>query len=136
VIAPPERAIARLAADDFDLRRAAVVPQPLETALTGNSSATVQLTADSPTRLAARVQAPGAQLLVFSRIYDPGWRVDLNGRAAPLLRVNTALMGVVVPQGEHTVELVYAPASFLWGLVISGIALLVWGAMVQITNGK
>ena len=75
--------------------------------------------------LTAEVNAAGRQLLVLSQIYYPGWQATIDGQPAELLSVNAVLQGVVVPPGSHVVKLVFRPASFRLGLIISVVAGLI-----------
>jgi hypothetical protein len=119
------QAIARLAADAFDLRTTAVVVTSLTAPLTDASAATVSVDQVSPTQLALTVDAGGQHLLVLSQIYDPGWQAEIDNVTVPLLRVNVVQQGVVVPAGRHTVELTYRPTSFWLGTLLSLIGLAV-----------
>lgn len=130
VIPDDGRAIARLGADEFDLRRTAILSRPLDIPLTAPAGSTVTLTALTPTRLRVSVEASGAHLLVFSQVYYPGWQARLDGRPVELLRVNVIQQGVVTPPGAHTVELEFYPASFRWGGIISVVGLVIWGALL------
>src|SRR5204862_318774 len=58
-------------------------------------------------RMEVETSGPGVVVLVDG--YDPGWRVSVDGRPAPLLRANVAFRGVAVPAGRHVVEQVYRP---------------------------
>jgi len=113
------QAIARLAAADFDLRTTAVVAKGVATPLTDISAATASLVYFSPSQIIVTVEAAGHHLLVLSQIYDPGWQVEIDNVAVPLLRVNVVQQGVVVPPGRHTVELTYRPHSFWLGSLLS-----------------
>lgn len=69
----------------------------------------------------------GKAILVFSQTYYPGWRVYVDGEEKKLFRVDHALSGVIVPQGEHDVALFYWPKSFVFGStlsIIGGIGLI------------
>jgi hypothetical protein len=124
VIAEDREAIARLGSDAFDLRQSAVVAKPLAEELSNKGRSTVTITELTPTFLKADVDSTGSQLLVFSQIFYPGWRVNIDGQPAELKRVNTILQGMVVLGGEHTVEVLFEPASFWWGSVISLLGIL------------
>lgn len=124
------QAIARLASDDFDLRRAAILPAALNVSLAVPVDSSVDIITFSPTRLTATVRASGNQLLVLSQIYDPGWQVAIDGQSADLWRVNVIQQGVVVPGGEHLVELTYWPASFRLGGILSILGGIIWLVMV------
>ncbi len=136
VIPEDDRAIARLAADDFDLRRGAVLADSLATPLGEVLTSTVTGLAFSPTRLTATVAAADRHLLVFSQIYYPGWQVQIDGRAAELRRVNVVQQGVVVPPGNHTVTLTFRPNSFRAGMIISVLGGVIWGIMIVVGRGR
>ena len=126
VAADPEAALARLAADEFDLRSKAIIPQPLHQPLEEEPArGMVQVQQMNPVHLTATVETNGDQLLVFSQIYYPGWQATVDGKPADLWPVNLVLSGVVVPSGQHTVELLFQPASFWWGGLVSALGLVV-----------
>lgn len=60
-------------------------------------------------RILLAATAPCAAVLVTSELAYPGWRASVDGRPAALGVVNGAFRGMVVPAGEHRVELRYAP---------------------------
>jgi MYXO-CTERM domain-containing protein len=70
------------------------------------------------------VDAERPALLVLTDVYFPGWKATVDGRDAPIERVDYLLRGVPVPAGAHTVELRYQPASWRVGWIISFVALL------------
>jgi hypothetical protein len=78
------------------------------------------------------VATPTGGLVVSSVAFTRGWRLALDGRAAPLLRVNGAFLGFLAPPGHHLAALDYQPAGWTWGLRLCGttlIALLLLGAL-------
>lgn len=55
--------------------------------------------------LPVRVAGPQPGVLVLSEIYyRPGWRVEIDGARATVLRANHVLRAVVVPPGDHQVS--------------------------------
>ncbi|MCB0154905.1 MAG: YfhO family protein [Anaerolineae bacterium] len=131
-VAGDEAALARLAADDFDLRHTAIVAEALPEPLAEASGATVTVTHLTPTHLQAEVQATGWQLLVFSQIDYPGWQATLDGQPVEIRRVNGILQGVLVPAGAHQLDLRFWPVSFWAGSLISGVGLLLWLGLIII----
>jgi hypothetical protein len=119
VIPENDQALLRLASDTFDLRQTAVVADPLAEDLSDAGASTITITELSPTYLKANVDASSSHLLVFSQIFYPGWQVKIDDRPAELMQVNAVLQGVVVPVGQHGVELSFEPNSFWWGSAIS-----------------
>ncbi len=95
-------------------------------------------------RLKVSVEESAGGLLIISENWMPGWRVEATvcdgdpgcaGAAAPLdglpllqpLRADLTLIGVPIPAGQVSFELVYDPASVRVGFWISLVALLIMG---------
>jgi hypothetical protein len=75
-------------------------------------------------RLAAYARGPA--MLVLTDTYYPGWRATVDGRSAPLERVDYLFRGVPLAAGRHTVEFRYEPTSWRVGLAVSAAALVLW----------
>jgi hypothetical protein len=91
----------------FDHRSTAVVPA--DGPALAASRAELRTVASAPDRVVARVTCDAACLLVLARPWTPGWRAWIDGERGELVRSNLAGLGVVVPPGEHDVELSYHP---------------------------
>ena len=63
--------------------------------------------------------------LVLNDAYYPGWKATINGQPADIFPAYYAFRGLILPPGQHTIEFRYRPASFTWGVWISGVSLLV-----------
>jgi hypothetical protein len=72
-----------------------------------------------PGRVVLKVEPASDALLVLSDLYYPGWRAEVDGRPAPILRANYLMRAVAVPAGRHTVGFLYEPASFKAGMAAS-----------------
>jgi len=124
VIPDEEDTLARLSAEDFDVRRAAVVAEPLDIPLGGTpDGSTAQVTSFGPNQITVEVETDAVGLLVLSEVYYPGWRASVDDMPARLIRANGLLRGIPVPEGQHTVQVWYAPPTARLGLVISALAL-------------
>jgi hypothetical protein len=129
-VAEDKAQLAKLAAEDFDPRAVAYVESPVN--LPGPCRGAANIVEENPTRVWVSVQMETPGLVVLADLWDPGWQARLNGQRVPILRTNHAVRGVVVPAGTGTLEFRYAPASFAWGLRLSGlaaVALLAWLGM-------
>jgi hypothetical protein len=121
--APPDlrTALAGMAGDRFDSRLHVLLddpPRPLlraARARRADPEAHVAIERYEEERLVLRTRGRLAGVVVVTDAYYPGWEAALDGDPVPLLRANTAFRGVVVPAGEHVVELRYRPASLRWG---------------------
>jgi hypothetical protein len=65
----------------------------------------------TPNRIQVEAEGPG--LLVLSEIYDPDWRVQVDGESAGMVRAERILRGVYLEDGHHEVIFTYRPAG-LW----------------------
>ncbi|MDM8520234.1 hypothetical protein QUF64_09310 [Anaerolineales bacterium HSG6] len=127
VISEAEQAIAHLADDTVMLRQQAVVAEPLLVKLDSTAPAgSVELVSQTPTMLRFKVVAHGQQLLVISQTDYPGWQAMLDAQSRPRYLVNAVQQGIIIPAGEHIVELVYWPWSFRLGMVMSALGLAIW----------
>ena len=78
-----------------------------------------------------RVHGPAH--VVSSEPAGPGWKLSINGRAAPLHKVEGAFLAFDAPPGESLIRLRYQPLSYRVSVVIALIAaleLIVWNTQV------
>ncbi len=71
------------------------------------------------------IKTPKKALLVIPDRFQPGWKAWINGEKSDVFKVNLASKGVVIPPGEHEVELKYFPSSFLYGAIISSVSICI-----------
>jgi len=85
-------------------------PKPVET---------VEVTYPTPQRaeLEASLESPG--LVILADVDYPGWELTIDGKPAPIYRVNRLMRGAAVPAGTHQLVYSYAPRSFRVGRVMS-----------------
>lgn len=73
---------------------------------------TIYETSYAPGHLTYAARNNRHRVAVFSEIYFPwGWNVTIDGKPAELARVNYLLRAMVVPPGEHTIEMKFDPQS-------------------------
>jgi hypothetical protein len=120
---------------DFDPRRTAlleVAPAELP-ALAGGELApdsAARVTLYEPNRLVIDTRAAQPAVLVLSEINYPGWEATVDGAAARIHATNYLLRGVVVPAGQHRVEMRYRAPAARNGAIISVVSLGVFGALL------
>ncbi|MFH0795050.1 MAG: YfhO family protein [bacterium] len=89
---------------------------------------TARLVARKNNEIVLGTQGAGG-LLVVSEIYDTGWRAQVDGVEAPVLRVDGALLGVGVGPGDHRVVMRYRPEGLVKGLVLTILGLVIVAIM-------
>ncbi len=127
-----------MARPDFDPATVAVVPEPAPTLgpapATPDSTPVVRY---APNTVVVTAVPSAPALLVLADNYYDGWSVIVDGKPAPIVRVNYTLRGVWLSAGSHTIEFVYRPLSFLIGGLISVMAMVIVaiGMIVQRDRG-
>ncbi|MBP1622845.1 MAG: hypothetical protein H6Q07_865 [Acidobacteria bacterium] len=127
VVLPAERIFQEACRSDYDLRRVALLEEPLETFLEGNAAdgpGQVKVQSYEPNRIGLETRSQGNSLLVLSEMYYPGWVAEVNGVRTRIHMVDGGLRGIVVPAGVSRVVLRYAPRSIAWGAALTLIAFL------------
>jgi hypothetical protein len=80
-----------------------------------------------PGHIVLDVPAGGERLLATSIVWSRGWSARAGGRAAPVLKVDGAFLGVRLPAGPSRLELRFLPPGLLAGCAacaLSGLTLL------------
>jgi hypothetical protein len=67
---------------------------------------------DQPNRSYSAVESDSASLLILNEWFTPAWKVRVNGKRQPTLRVNEWQTGVLLPAGKNLVEFEYRPTLF------------------------
>jgi hypothetical protein len=131
VVSNAEERLQKISSPKFNPRDVAFVETPVN--LPDNCNGRVEIANEISTRISisAQMQTPG--LVVLADLWDKGWSAYLNGQRAPILRVNHAIRGVVVPAGDSNLEFRYEPASFRLGLqwaAVAAFALAIWTGII------
>jgi hypothetical protein len=124
------RALAVMLSDEVDLASHVFLESPPRWLLRSaaarlrdpQASVTIERYEDESVVLRTNGARPG--VVVLTDAWFPGWLATVDGRPAPLLRANVAFRGVVVPAGEHVIEMHYRPASWRHGIWLALIATL------------
>lgn len=91
-----------------------------------DSTATIELTKNSPSHLVYEAATKSPQLAVFSETYyDKGWNAYIDGKKTNYLRVNYLLRAIVVPEGFSKIEFKFEPQVVKTGSTISLVAAIV-----------
>lgn len=75
--------------------------------------------------LALSIRAPRPGIVVVNETFLPGWCATLDGEDAPLFQVNYMFRGLLVPAGEHRIEMAYRPGKVLLALAVFALTILV-----------
>lgn len=64
----------------------------------------------NPNKIKGTIQLNRTKMLFLSIPYDQGWSAKVNGINTPLKLTNIGFMGIILPPGNHEIELTYTPA--------------------------
>ena len=134
VKAPDDQVLATILNPRFDVKRAALfdtsanvtvspgvqtLPPPLtvETSVRHYEPGKVQIDLSAP--------APQGSSLVVSENYYPGWKATVDGKAARIGRADYTLIGVELPQGARSIELLFTSPSYERGKTITWLAIAI-----------
>jgi hypothetical protein len=109
-------------ATSVDLAKTALAPVPLD--LDARATGRPAVVEDRPGKIRLTVEASGKMLAALNERFDPGWTARLDGAPATALRVNGDFLGVAVPPGRHTIELLFDPQDLRYGIKASMCGLL------------
>lgn len=63
----------------------------------------------------------------------PGWQAFLDGKKVPIYSGNIYAMAVFAPSGTHSLEFTFVPMSLYIGGAVTGLSILVYGALVIVS---
>jgi hypothetical protein len=117
-----------LADPEFDPRQVAFV-ESSQVSSEAPCQGTATIVRELPMELEIEAELDRPGLLVVADLWYPGWKAEVDGQPAPILRANHTLRGVELPAGKHQVRMVYEPASFWLGVrwaAAASVCLLGW----------
>jgi hypothetical protein len=129
VEAVPDKAetLKRLAAEGFDPRITAFVPDAID--LPTDCRGSAEIVDEIPTRVTVAANMQTAGLLVLADLWYEGWQAQVDGRDVPIMRANHALRGVLLPAGRSILVFTYEPHSLSVGvrlMLTAVVALASW----------
>ena len=87
---------------------------------------TLQFDAFSNNHIKAKIGLNEPKLLFFSIPYDKGWHAAIDGKSSELVLCNLGFTGLLVPSGQHQIEMNFLPVYFYQSLWLSLGGLLIY----------
>lgn len=113
----------------LDLSKTAVADEKFREILTcsgmPNAEDEIVLTDYQPNKLVYTANCANNRVAVFSEIYYPeGWHLYIDGEEKEIGRVNYILRASIIPAGEHTIIMEFAPEAMSWDKWCAALAIL------------
>jgi len=87
-----------------------------------DSTATISLVKNDNDVVTYTFNALSNQFAVFSEIYyKSGWKAYIDGKEAPIVKVNYVLRGLSVPAGKHDIKFEFKPQGYYKGKSLTSI---------------
>ena len=114
-----------LYSSDFDLSILVLEEKPDINITNSKNMWSVQNVKYDSAKISMKVKTDKDSLLFLSDAYYPGWKAYVDGKDTKIYRADYTFRSIVVPKGEHEVVFSYEPKSFVYGIIGSGIGILV-----------
>ncbi|MEP7289040.1 MAG: YfhO family protein [Chloroflexota bacterium] len=110
----------------YNMRESVILPTDPGVTLPASAptDSAAEVTHFAPEAITIHTKSAEPAILGVALVYYPSWQATIDGQATTLLRADTALTALVVPSGDHTIQLDYRPASYTIGAAISLVTLL------------
>jgi hypothetical protein len=72
---------------------------------------TARLVSYANTQVTVAVDIPAARILLFTDVWHPWWRADIDGQETQILRGDVIFRAVVVPPGRHQLRFTFHPIA-------------------------
>jgi hypothetical protein len=89
-----------------------------------SSSDRVVKIVDQANRSYAEIESDSPSLLILNEWFTPAWKVRVNVKNQPVLRVNHWQLGVLLSAGKNRVEFEYRPTLFRMLMLLNRITIL------------
>ncbi|MBI3194022.1 MAG: YfhO family protein [Ignavibacteriae bacterium] len=109
-----------LRSETFDPKKIAVLEQSPSVSPVKSESSFVSIDNYKSREISYTTYSTQSSLLVFSEVYYPaGWNAFIDGQETEIYKTNFVLRSVVVPAGNHTIEMKFNPPLYETGFSIT-----------------
>ena len=74
--------------------------------------------------------------VVFSEMFYPGWKAEINNKEVDLYKVNFILRGLFVPEGTNQIKFYFKPSSLKYGSIFQVLSIIVLLALIFYSSKK
>jgi hypothetical protein len=130
IISDDEKILKRLKDPSFNPGQTLIINQPETFQAEPSPAEIVHPVKLSNNHIELMTESDASTLLFFNDVYNPNWKVKINGQSVEVLRANYLFMCVRVPKGENKITLDFHPKRFFLGLKIAMITFIILMIMI------
>lgn len=91
---------------------------------------TLQITEFKHHNIKGKIAVDSSRMLLFTIPFDPGWHAFVDGKEVPVEMIDIGFTGLMLPKGEHTIELKFVPRGQKLGTIVSGIFFFIYIGLI------
>jgi uncharacterized membrane protein YfhO len=88
------------------------------------------------TRIVGKINVSDSKIMYLSVPYDEGWKLRVDGKEQQKQVVFAGMTGILLPKGQHTIEMVFGLRYISKGFLLMVIGLLAYAVMWFMTRNK
>lgn len=96
----------------------------------------LEITSFSDTEITGDINVINDGVMFLSIPYEKGWTVYVDGEKAETTEVLSAMLGVKLSAGQHSIKLKYVPEGFVEGIAVSCTAVVLCGVVMFIDTRR
>ncbi|MEJ2055563.1 MAG: YfhO family protein, partial [Calditrichaceae bacterium] len=120
---------------EFDPAVMAIIEEDLQNSIYQPDSNYVELTLFTPNEITYNIYTDKQSLLKLSEVdYPPGWKIFIDeNKVNKIYRTDHAIQSIIVPPGEHNIDMRFEPDSYFRDIKIAYASLGVLYATILIS---
>jgi len=96
---------------------------PKESVAPPSHGGEASITIYEPERIQIMTTSTASGLLVITDTFYPGWTATIDNNPTEIIKANWTMRAIAVPQGTHTISMIYAPKTAWYGARLSILSL-------------
>ncbi|PIS09688.1 hypothetical protein COT75_00635 [Candidatus Beckwithbacteria bacterium CG10_big_fil_rev_8_21_14_0_10_34_10] len=114
--------------EDFSFQNSVILEKDPNIKLesNGNSLSQLELLEDKDQKISLKIYTNEDLILVIADSFYPGWEAKIDGQKTEIMPANLNQRAIIIPKGEHLIEMNYFPKSFYLGLLMSLTSLILF----------
>ena len=123
----------------YDLRDTAVIESKNQDIINNSNErriSKIELLKNKAHKKIYSIESNKPGFVVFSEMFYPGWKAEINNKEVKLYKVNFILRGLFVPKGANQIKFYFEPSSIKYGSLFQIISIIVLTALIFYSSKK